>query len=240
ISGSERKDMARVLLACLVGKVPQSGIIACCALLDFIYQAQNPTHDNTTLSYMRDALNTFHAHRQIFITLGIQKDFNIPKFHSLLHYITAIRNFGTTDNYNTEMFEHLHIDLAKDTWHSTNHKDECPQMVKWVTHQEKVSSFDGYISWMERLCSRQANSSNLPILRNKEGSPIKLTKRPHSPNCLLDKIKQDHSAPSLRRDLTKYLATLSAISPTRYTLPFEYLDTYHNVKFSPPELHNQK
>ncbi|KDQ52143.1 hypothetical protein JAAARDRAFT_139233 [Jaapia argillacea MUCL 33604] len=71
ISGSERKDMARVLLACLVGKVPQSGIIACRALLDFIYQAQNPTHDDTTLGYMRDALNTFHTHRQIFITLGI-------------------------------------------------------------------------------------------------------------------------------------------------------------------------
>ncbi|KDQ49828.1 hypothetical protein JAAARDRAFT_200474 [Jaapia argillacea MUCL 33604] len=35
-------------------------------------------------------------------------------------------------------------------------------------------------------------------------------------------------------------ATLSAISPTRYTLPFEHLDVYHNVKFSPPELHDQK
>ncbi|KDQ48937.1 hypothetical protein JAAARDRAFT_107818, partial [Jaapia argillacea MUCL 33604] len=70
---------------------------------------------------------------------------NIPKFHSLLHYITAIRNFGTTNNYNTEMFECLHINLAKDAWRSTNHKDERPQMVKWVTHQEKVSSFDGYI-----------------------------------------------------------------------------------------------
>ncbi|KDQ52414.1 hypothetical protein JAAARDRAFT_138652, partial [Jaapia argillacea MUCL 33604] len=58
---------------------------------------------------------------------------NILKFHSLLHYINAICLYGTTDKYNTEMFEHLHIDLAKDAWHSTNHKDEHSQMVKWVT-----------------------------------------------------------------------------------------------------------
>ncbi|KDQ51824.1 hypothetical protein JAAARDRAFT_139807 [Jaapia argillacea MUCL 33604] len=114
ISRSERQDMARILLACLISKIPKEGIIACRSLLDFIYQAQNPTHDNTTLSYMQTALDTFHQHRDIFITLGIHQNFNIPKFHSFLCYINAIHLYGTTDNYNTEMFECLHIDLAKD------------------------------------------------------------------------------------------------------------------------------
>ncbi|KAH9833134.1 uncharacterized protein C8Q71DRAFT_713152 [Rhodofomes roseus] len=43
-----------------------------------------------------------------------------------------------TDNYNTEMFERLHIDLAKDAWRATNHRDEFPQMMRWVTRQEKM------------------------------------------------------------------------------------------------------
>ncbi|KDQ50674.1 hypothetical protein JAAARDRAFT_141594, partial [Jaapia argillacea MUCL 33604] len=36
ISRLERKDMARILLACLTSKIPKEGIIACCSLLDFI------------------------------------------------------------------------------------------------------------------------------------------------------------------------------------------------------------
>ncbi|KAJ7814978.1 hypothetical protein B0H14DRAFT_2375667, partial [Mycena olivaceomarginata] len=48
-----------------------------------------------------------------FITATVHEDFNIPKFHSLLHYVDSIQYFGTTDNYNTEMFERLHIDSPK-------------------------------------------------------------------------------------------------------------------------------
>ncbi|EPS93264.1 hypothetical protein FOMPIDRAFT_1078724, partial [Fomitopsis schrenkii] len=78
------------------------------------YLAQYPTHDDTTLTYLEKALQTFHSNKDILIKLGIRDDFNIPKVHSLLHYAQAIRLFGTMDNYNTEMFERLHINFAKD------------------------------------------------------------------------------------------------------------------------------
>ena len=42
--------------------------------------------------------------------------FNFPKLHSLPHYLESIRLLWTTDNYNTEATEHLHIDLAKDAY----------------------------------------------------------------------------------------------------------------------------
>src|SRR5271168_2199433 len=45
LSGMERKHMAKILLGCLIGVLPQKAIIACCALLDFIYLAQYSTHD---------------------------------------------------------------------------------------------------------------------------------------------------------------------------------------------------
>jgi Plavaka transposase len=113
ISGTERKHMGRILLGCLVGAISKDGIKACKALLDFIYLAQYSTHDDLTLGYMEQALNEWNSSKSFFIAVGIRDDLNIPKFHSLQHYISSIRLLGTTDNYNTEMFERLHIDFAK-------------------------------------------------------------------------------------------------------------------------------
>ncbi|EPS98694.1 hypothetical protein FOMPIDRAFT_1051333 [Fomitopsis schrenkii] len=134
------------------------------ALLDFIYLAQYPTHDNTTLKYMTDALELFHKHKDVLKELGICEHMNIPKLlvHSLLHYVDSIRNLGTTNNHNTEMFKRLHIDCAKKVWRAMNHRDECPQMVKWLEHREKVSIF-------EMLCKRLAEAS---------GQLIRLTQSP--------------------------------------------------------------
>ena len=147
VSGPERKQMAKILLGCLVGSIPTDAAQAIAALLDFIYIAQYPTHDTTTLGYLSDALERFHKYRDYFVEVGTRKHFNIPKFHSLLHYVDAIKEFGSTDNYNTEMFERLHIDFAKNGWRATNQRDELPQMIKWLSRQEKVSSFGNRLSY---------------------------------------------------------------------------------------------
>ncbi|KAF9226844.1 hypothetical protein BS17DRAFT_794275 [Gyrodon lividus] len=89
ISGKERKDMARILLGCLVGKVPTQVITAFRALLDFVYIAQCLTQKDTSLQYMEDALDLFHQHKAILTgpDLDIHKHLNIPKFHLMLHYM---------------------------------------------------------------------------------------------------------------------------------------------------------
>ncbi|KAJ7653857.1 hypothetical protein B0H17DRAFT_1267231 [Mycena rosella] len=140
ISGPERKAMARILLGCLVGRIPAKGITACRDILDFIYLAQYTTHDDGTLACLKEALDVWHENREFFILAGVRTDFNIPKFHSLIHYIDFIRFFGTTDNYNTEMFERLHIDFAKNGWRASNRRDEFPQMITWLGRQEKLLS----------------------------------------------------------------------------------------------------
>ncbi|KAH9912826.1 uncharacterized protein B0H18DRAFT_889166 [Fomitopsis serialis] len=137
VSGKERKEMAKVLLGCLIGKIPKPVMTVFRSLLDFIYLAQYPTHDDDTLRYLTDALDTFHKHKDVLIKLGIRDSLNIPKIHSLLHYAESIRLYGTTDNYNTEAFERLHIDFAKDAWRATNHRDEFPQMVKWISRRRR-------------------------------------------------------------------------------------------------------
>ncbi|KAF5378642.1 hypothetical protein D9757_006259 [Collybiopsis confluens] len=149
LSGAEHKQIARVFLASLVGKVSPQGIKACRSLLHFIYLAQYPIHDQETLKYMVKELKTWNINRSYFVEHGVRSDFNIPKFHSLTHYVASIRWLGTTDNYNTEMFERLHIDFAKEGWRASNKRDHFPQMVQWLSRQEKVAYFDYYQSWSD-------------------------------------------------------------------------------------------
>jgi hypothetical protein len=112
--------MAKILLGYLVGVISKKAIITCHSLLDFIYLTQYSTYDSITLGYMQDALNTFHSHKSAFINSLICQDLNIPKFHFLDYYIQSIKYLDTTDNYNTEMFECLHIDFTKERWHASN------------------------------------------------------------------------------------------------------------------------
>jgi hypothetical protein len=153
VSGVEQKHIARILLSCLVGKIDARGIIACRSILHFIHLAQYPSHDEETLGYLTTMLDTWHKHCSYFVDAGPRDNFNIPKFHSLLHYVESIRWLGTTDNYNTEMFERLHIDFAKEGWRSSNKRDHFPQMVRWLSRQEKIASFDFYSSWLEECPS---------------------------------------------------------------------------------------
>ncbi|KAF9778022.1 hypothetical protein BJ322DRAFT_1102226 [Thelephora terrestris] len=66
-------------------------------------------HTSETLQLLHQSLRNFHANKHIFVELGIREDFNLPKLHSLVHYVESIELFGTTDNYNTEYTERLHI-----------------------------------------------------------------------------------------------------------------------------------
>ncbi|RDB30888.1 hypothetical protein Hypma_004899 [Hypsizygus marmoreus] len=237
ISGTERKNMAKILLGCLAGAIPQRGILAVKSILDFIYLAQYSTHDSITLGYMEDALNLWEANRVFFLETGIRGDFNIPKFHSLLHYIESIKMFGTTDNYNTELFEHLHIDFAKLGWRASNHRDEFPQMITWLSRREKLTSFEVYLS-----SSHYAQLEHpLPISQR---LPISIAKFPNQ-NKSLSAIEVSHHAPGFERALKEHLNLFltprtSNQTAALYPLPFKKLDIYHQFKFHPSSLQDDE
>ncbi|KAJ3831121.1 hypothetical protein F5878DRAFT_677718 [Lentinula raphanica] len=113
------------------------GITACRSILHFIQLAQYPSHDNETLQYMKNELLSWHLNKDYFIAKGARSNFDIPKFHSLLHYVDSIKWVGATDNSNTEAFERLHIDFAKEGWRSSNKRDHFPQMTSFISRQEK-------------------------------------------------------------------------------------------------------
>ena len=83
-------------------------------------------------------LECFHANKVVFVDLGIQMNFMIPKLHLYDHYGNSIRLFSTTDNYDTQYTECLHIDFTKDAYCATNYEDKFPQMTLWLKHCKKV------------------------------------------------------------------------------------------------------
>ncbi|KAJ3766036.1 hypothetical protein FB446DRAFT_654379 [Lentinula raphanica] len=246
VSGTERKHIARILLSCIVGKVDGRGITACRSILHFIQLAQYPSHDEDTLGYMQEELNTWYKFRDYFISHGARQHFNIPKFHSLLHYIDSIRWTGTTDNSNTEAFERLHIDFAKEGWRASNKRDHFPQMITFISRQEKVASFDFYRSWANIYRHRRAKRSKPkePTKENSESSiTITLAKNPSEPRKTLPSITLSHGAPGFVEALKLFLKDLLPATKERKKLdardgliPFLTLEVWHNFGLVPAKV----
>ncbi|KAJ7686148.1 hypothetical protein B0H14DRAFT_3674887 [Mycena olivaceomarginata] len=133
-TGREHKEMQRVFLGVLAGAVSAKVLTVVKSLIDFIYYAQLQSHTARTLDAMQAALDTFHAHTQVFVDLKIRKHFNIPKFHS-------------ADGYNTESPERLHIDFAKKAYRASNRRDYTEQMALWLQRQEAIALRTAYLQW---------------------------------------------------------------------------------------------
>ncbi|THH18507.1 hypothetical protein EUX98_g8944, partial [Antrodiella citrinella] len=153
LTGREHADIARILMGLVAdmplpdGASPVRLVRAVRGILDFLYLAQYPVHTADTLALLDEALDRFHDNKQVFIDLGVRTTWCIPKLHYLRHYAYLIRRLGTTDNFNTEYTERLHIDLAKDAYEATNAKDEFPQMTRWLERREKIFRHERYIVW---------------------------------------------------------------------------------------------
>ena len=83
----------------------ERALIAVHGILDFTYYAQYQSHTETMLKKMDTALQLFHQHKNIFVDLSVHDDFNIPKVHSMLHYMTLICLFGSADGFNSKLPE---------------------------------------------------------------------------------------------------------------------------------------
>ncbi|KAG2344878.1 hypothetical protein BDR05DRAFT_1016338 [Suillus weaverae] len=195
-------------------------------LLDFLYLAQYPCHSSKTLILLEEALDLFHDNKQIFL-------------HAGRHYMSMIWTFGTTDNYNTEYTERLHIDLAKDAYRTTNHKDEFVQMTQWLECKEKILRHERYVMW--RLhgnpIQHQPRPPNLSFDRVQT-----LTKHPSVKGVPIQKLVTEYGAMYFHEALARYVAQLhhpheatthchlEDLAATIH-LPLRTLPVYHIIKW---------
>ncbi|KAG2113451.1 uncharacterized protein F5147DRAFT_744159 [Suillus discolor] len=148
-TGKEHKEMEKVFIGLISGGVDLRIIRTVCAVTDFIYYSSLQSHTDHSLQALAHALEEFHAHKDVFIEMGGRKatHFNIPKIHSMQHYVELIRRFGSADGFNTESPERLHIDYAKEAYRAGNKKDYIAQMTVWLWRQEAVDRFSTYLDW---------------------------------------------------------------------------------------------
>lgn len=248
VSGSEHRHMCQILLGLVVdlplpgGRSPARLVRAVRALLDFMYLARYRVHSTESLVLLDEALNSFHDNKSIFIDLGIRADFNFPKLHSLLHYSSSIKLFGSTDNYDTEYSERLHIDFAKDAYRASNRRDEYPQMTLWLSRKEKVQSFEKFVKWRKaggKFDRRPQVQLAQPAVT------IRMAVRPARTRGIYELAGQ-HNAPDFRFALTQFLVrqrhpNISSVPAVNrlageLALPFHRVALFYKVKFQTPDL----
>ena len=117
-TGTEYKNVEKVFLGVLAGQAEPGLIWVVRTTLDFIYYAHFECHTIDSLHQLEQAWISFHYNLHYFPDEGIWKswnNFNIPKHHSMRHYISSTISQGSADGYTTESPKWLHIDFAKST-----------------------------------------------------------------------------------------------------------------------------
>ncbi|KAJ7434375.1 hypothetical protein B0H11DRAFT_2164726 [Mycena galericulata] len=245
VTGKEHDQISRFLLGIIIdiqlpdNLSPVRLVSAVRGVLDFLHLAQYPMHTTETLVHVEDGLRRFHENKSIFVDLGVRPDFNLPKLHSCAHYTMYIKLFGTTDNYNTEYTERLHIDLAKDAYRSTNFKDEFPQMTLWLERKEKVFRHEKYIQWRLDGSPAPPTVEPLPpgIIYERR---LKMTKHPTLKAVRIDTLVADYGATLFRDALTRFIIQFNDPTLSRaqietqsasVALHFNRVPVYHRIKY---------
>ena len=249
VTGHEHDQICRFLLGIIIDiQLPNNLsnirlIRSARALLDFLYLAQYPIHSDSTLRLLTDALSRFHANKGIFLDLGIRTQFNIPKIHFMSHYVELIKYFGTTDNFDTQYTERLHIDLAKDAYAATNHKDEYEQMTTWLDRRERVLRHEQYIKW-------RLGGARDPMRVNREPPSLDtppellIAKHPSLAAVPLERLQDLYGASFFKVALRRFISYANNRNQTRQQLenslwrirlPFTRLPVWHVIKFARPD-----
>ena len=186
------------------------------------------------------SLTRFHENKAVFTDLSVRKHFNIPKIHSLVHYSSSITLFGTTDNYNTEQTERLHIDFTKEAYRATNHKDELRQMTTWLGRCEKIQQHAVLVGSRQEL--DQQHSPSVQTIRPPQSTTrsLKMTWHPSVKAVSFDDIHELYGAIQFQDALAEFIACVNYPGISRHALnarasntliPFRSVAVFHKVKF---------
>ena len=253
-TGADHKELQRVFIGGLVGiTMDRCVLCAACSLVDFFYLAQYKSHMDATLKALKQALDDFHGAKEIFVELGLREHFNIPKVHSLLHYVDTIQNLGSLDGLNTENSECLHIDYAKKAYAATSRKDYTIQMTKWLQCQEAVIWFNQYLIW------RNGTADATPLVRDSGNgecwpctlsihaltlakvaptrTPYRIALKPHLPKKTVPYLEQYHGAVSFLTTLKDFLGVLNCEHQFSAPTIHDHFDVFTNLVLLLP--HNE-
>jgi hypothetical protein len=161
--------------------------------------------------------------------------------------VRSIRLFGTTDNTNTEFFERLHIDFAKDAWNASNRRDALPQMIEWLKRKEKVDQFECFLEWKQRVVTARARRFRGSHMKTVSGMSIFMAKSPPSPRQRISDLEVAHHARYFSDDLKVFIQDVCSRDPNVVRrlaldtgmingLKNERVDVWHRLKLIHPDI----
>ena len=99
------------------------------AFLEFCYIVRQDVITEDDLSQLRNTLTQFHEYHEIFITTGVRSHFLLPRQHSMVHYHSLIRQFGSPNGLCSSITESKHIRAVKEPWRRSNRNEALGQML---------------------------------------------------------------------------------------------------------------
>ncbi|KAG8738093.1 hypothetical protein FRC10_007286 [Ceratobasidium sp. 414] len=183
-TGRESREVAKQLLPIAAGQRSTkldpdlTGLTR--AVLEFSYRASASQMTEEDLDQLEKSLEEVHHFKNVLIREGLFEDDSrfdrIPKLHMLSHYVEAIREMGTPDNYSTETPEHLHIECAKRGWRASNKVRPTPQMVKFVQRYEALrihrAHMDRWLGVTEEAANRRRRGRKSRVVLDEEVEAI--------------------------------------------------------------------
>jgi hypothetical protein len=166
-TGNESKAVMKVYLSALAGTGHSEAVGVARSLIDFMYRSHLPQMDEGDLAELEASLAEFHDYKDIFRSTGVLATlrlFNdIPKIHMLRHYAYFIRELGTTDGYNTEVPERLHIDYVKVGYRASNKVNPTQQMAKHLQRREAWAMLRALLEELGVVPKRKVGARNQMI-----------------------------------------------------------------------------
>ena len=124
-----------------MGHVPDDIVRCVTAFMEFCYLARRPSHTIHDLNKMESAHEQFTHHRRIFEELDVRPTgFSLPRQHSLVHYVHAIKMFGSPNGLCSSITESKHIIAVKRPWRASSKNEPLIQILKTNVRISKLSA----------------------------------------------------------------------------------------------------
>ena len=174
MTGQDHRDIERTIVPIIAGIAPDHFISPIRAMVEFIYQAQNPIHTDSSVASMTQSLHDFHAGKSAILDLeartsksGSMDHFNIPKLELMQSFACQTKANGPLIQFTADVTERLLITHCKNVFQHTSrhHLTFVDQAVEILNREKAIRLFDLYlILW-------QSNDTALEkalILENEE------------------------------------------------------------------------
>ncbi|RDX47386.1 hypothetical protein OH76DRAFT_1354246 [Lentinus brumalis] len=140
-TGDDSKALMKVYLPAIDGLLPSDIVLTIRYFTEFCYLARREIHDNNTTAMMQGCLVKFREYREIFRTSGVRPSgFNLPRQHSLEHYVDRIWDFAAPNGLCSSITESKHIKAVKEPWRRSNRYNALEQMLTANQRLDKIAA----------------------------------------------------------------------------------------------------